>query len=266
MTDQVPQQVDGPQESALLPIDDNARAALALLGHAYDCALSTGAAPWDFALEIGELCAAGLTVTDLRWLVVKGLIEHGSETTAYGDLHRSFTRSSGFNFLATTCVVLTKKGVAFACRAGRGSASNVAKPTHTETGKLRPEGEFRSLVIPARLQAALKPRWNPMRRELSLGGSLVKRFLVPARNQEAILVAFQEEGWPECIDDPLIGDHGIDLKNRLNDVVFRLNRSQIQPLIRFHTNGNGNGIRWSLCAREGVRPRRRVARKAPTMG
>lgn len=257
--------VDGPQESASLLTSASLRAALALLAHARDCALNTRAAPWDFAVEIGELCAAGLTVTDLRWLVVKGLVAHGSETSLYGDKHRSFTRSNGFNFLATTCFVLTNKGASFA----RGLLQDSAAIKPAEQAKAANErsslhGKTRSWHGQTRPPATPKPRWNPELRELSLGGFLVKRFLVPARNQESILSAFQEEGWPEHIDDPLIGKYGMDLKNRLNDVVFRLNRTQIEPLIRFHTNGRGNGIRWSLCDPESVRRRVQPAMAAPS--
>jgi hypothetical protein len=32
---------------------------------------------------------------------------------------------------------------------------------------------------------------------------VVKEFKLPAPNQETILTAFQEEGWPPRIDDPL---------------------------------------------------------------
>ena len=45
--------------------------------------------------------------------------------------------------------------------------------------------------------------WDPERRELHVAGLIVKRFKWPAVNQEAILTAFAEEGWPPRIDDPL---------------------------------------------------------------
>jgi hypothetical protein len=105
MTDTRPRATDGHDASAARPINDNLYAALALLRHAYDCAEDAHAAPWDFALEIGKLHEAGLTVTELRSLVAEGFVEHGAETSAGGDAHRSFTRSGGFNFSTTTCVV-----------------------------------------------------------------------------------------------------------------------------------------------------------------
>jgi hypothetical protein len=238
---------DGPEESTSRPIDDHFRAALALLWRAYDCAQDTHVAVWDFALEIGKLYEAGLAITDLRWLVAKGFVEHGSETSVYGDEHRSFACSDGFNFLTTTCVVLRKKGAAFACRVLQASAA-------TKAAAEPPDGDEKAALgseIPpvkgeTQPQAPLKPRWDPVRRQLFLGDLMVKRFLVPARNQELVLGAFQEDGWPEHIDDPLPGIHGIDPRSRLNDVIYRLNHTQLKPLIRFHTNGNGDGVCWSL--------------------
>ncbi len=92
----------------------------------------------------------------------------------------------------------------------------------------------------------LKPSYDATRRELSLGGVIVKRFRVPARNQELILSAFAEEGWPAQIDDPLPNFRNVDARTRLHDVINRLNRSQINCLMSFHGNGLGDGVRWQL--------------------
>jgi hypothetical protein len=90
----------------------------------------------------------------------------------------------------------------------------------------------------------LKPVWDPAHRELRYNGRLVKRFRVPALNQIAILDAFQEDGWPEFIDDPIPPRHGIDPKHRLNVTIKSLNRNQLDPLIRFHGNGDGLQVYW----------------------
>lgn len=95
-------------------IDTNLRAGLALLRQAHLYALDAGADLWDFALENDHLYGVGLTISDLRWLVGKTFVEHGQEVSFYGDPHRSFRRSVGFNFEPTTCFVLTPKGVEFA--------------------------------------------------------------------------------------------------------------------------------------------------------
>jgi hypothetical protein len=259
MTDTRPRAAGGHDEAAALPISDNLYAALALLRHAYDCAEDAHAAPWDFALEIGKLHEAGLTTTDLRWLVAKGLVEHGADASACGDAHRSFTSSGGFNFSATTCVVLTSKGSAFACQVQAAAATPAAAEELGPAPQAAPGSQIASPHGETEPGPALKPHWDPGLRELWLGGQLVKQFHVPAPHQELILDAFQEEGWPRHIDDSLHARGLTDPKTRLNDVVYRLNRAQITRLVRFHTNGHGSGIRWSLCAPKLMRGRRSAA-------
>jgi hypothetical protein len=83
---------------------------------------------------------------------------------------------------------------------------------------------------------------------LRVGEWLVKKFRVPAGNQELVLSAFEEEGWPEVIDDPLPIKPEIVPKQRLNGVIIRLNGSHLVPLLRFHGNGNGEAIGWQLLA------------------
>ena len=107
-------EVDDSGEQAARLIDANLRAGLALLRRAHLYALDAGADLWDFALEKDHLYGVGLTISDLRWLVGKTFAEHGQELSFYGDPHRSFRRSVGFNFEPTTCFVLTPKGVEFA--------------------------------------------------------------------------------------------------------------------------------------------------------
>ena len=220
---------DGPEGSNDLPISGGTRAALALLQRALDCAMDAQAPPWDFALEIGQLYAAGLTITDLRWLVVKEFVEHADETSVHGSEHRSFTPSRGLTFLPTTCVLLTIKGAALAAKEHAASPGEIPGAN----GKSHP-------------QTSLKPQWNAARRELSLGGRVIKQFHVPARNQELILSAFQQEDWPELIDDPLAGEIHIDPKTRLNDAIYRLNHKQLACLLRFHVNRHGSAVCWSL--------------------
>jgi len=88
------------------------------------------------------------------------------------------------------------------------------------------------------------PYWDSRLRELRLGRVLVKRFRQPSANQERILAAFQEEGWPERIDDPLPPDPEHDPKERLRATVKALNRNQQHRLIRFQSDGRGQGVLW----------------------
>ena len=85
-----------------------------------------------------------------------------------------------------------------------------------------------------------------MRHELRLGETLVKKFKWRAANQEAILCAFEEEGWPPHIDDPLPPILDKDPKRRLSDAIKCLNRKQLNTLVRFSGDGTGEGVYWEL--------------------
>jgi len=86
-----------------------------------------------------------------------------------------------------------------------------------------------------------KPRWNRATGELTFQGRVAKRIqnLAQAVNVVRILDAFEEEGWPERIDDPLPG--GRDAM-RLKQAIQSLNRSSAG--LRFLRDGTGEGIRW----------------------
>ncbi len=90
------------------------------------------------------------------------------------------------------------------------------------------------------------PTWDSDRQELRFGGRVVKEFKLYSPNQAIILAAFEEEGWPTKIDDPLPHHPDIVPKQRLHDTIKSLNRNQKCPLIRFRGDGTGQGIRWEL--------------------
>ena len=89
-----------------------------------------------------------------------------------------------------------------------------------------------------------RPAWDKARRVLVFAGKVIKRFNWPARNQELILTAFEEMGWPERIDDPLPITEGISQKDRLHDTIKCLNRKRLVKSIRFAGDGSGQGICW----------------------
>jgi hypothetical protein len=242
------------------PIGANARDALCLLRQARTCAHDAGADLWDFALELATLFGAGLTVSDLRWLVAKGFVEHGQETSAYGGPHRSFRRGAGFFFEGTTCLVLTPSGAAFAerfliqpdARLQPGQLIEAAPLPGGATVVLA-NGQLAAEDRPGTTHVALRPSWNDARRELTLDGRLVKQFRVPARNQATILAAFEEEGWPDHIDDPLPMSGDINPPTRLHDAINRLNGCQVHRLLHFSGNGAGTGVCWKLRRAAGLR-------------
>jgi hypothetical protein len=89
-----------------------------------------------------------------------------------------------------------------------------------------------------------RPKWDEQRRQLRVGRVLVKEFKLPSPNQETVLMAFEEEGWPPRIDDPLPPVAQLDPRRRLHDTIKALNRKQKRDLIRFRGDGSGEGIRW----------------------
>jgi hypothetical protein len=89
-----------------------------------------------------------------------------------------------------------------------------------------------------------KPSFDAELRELWCGDRLVKRFKVPAKNQECILKVFEELGWPPCIDDPLLFEPRIRQRTRLKAAIRHLNFGQKNELLKFHGNGRGDGVRW----------------------
>lgn len=71
-----------------------------------------------------------------------------------------------------------------------------------------------------------------------------------APDQERILAVFQEESWPDRIDDPLPPVPGITPKRRLHSTIQCLNRNQKTHLLQFHGDGCGCGVRWELLPSE----------------
>lgn len=86
------------------------------------------------------------------------------------------------------------------------------------------------------------PSWDRDRKSLLYDGQKVRqiRRLNQAKNVVPILDAFEEQGWPIRIDDPLPG--GRD-PQRLRETVKSLNRNLQQ--IRFGADGSGEGVCWS---------------------
>ncbi|MGO9110091.1 MAG: hypothetical protein ACLP9L_12735 [Thermoguttaceae bacterium] len=241
-------------------------AGLSLLLRAFDYATDIGVDVWDFAIEISELRSAGMTTSDFRWLVSKGFVQHGQETSLYGAPHRCFHRGEGLTFLATSALVLTSRGATelrrllvaaqsdllrAAAHAAAAIHSLVAEPDspHQPARDFVPRKPGEEETVTARSQRLpldLKPAWEARCRELRVGELLVKKFRVPAGNQELVLSAFEEEGWPAYIDDPLPMKSEIAPKQRMHNVITRLNGSQLALILHFHGNGNGNAIGWQL--------------------
>ena len=206
------------------------QAALSLLLEAYDYAQKLQRSIWDFAVEIHFLRAAGLTNSDLRWLVCRDFVEHAAEMTRTAQDSRVFHRTGSLTFTNRTCFILTDTG-AVLTRQARDTAARSDELLHPAI---------------APVHSTHAPQWDKERQELRVEGLVVKQFKVPAPNQELILATFQEEGWPPRVDDPLPPHPDQDSKRRLHDTITTLNRHQKHRLIRFSGDGRGQGVRWEL--------------------
>jgi len=219
---------DSVEQSCRFEIVPRFQAALSVLLEAYDYARELGRSVWDFAVEIHFLRVAGLTNSDLRWLVCSEFVAHAAEMTRTAQDSRVFHRTGTLTFTKETCFVITRLGAEFVSQ-GHTTAAQSDELQHPLTA---PTG------------SPQVPQWDKERQELRLGDLVVKQFKVPAPNQELILATFEEEGWPTRVDDPLPPHPEQDSKRRLHDTITTLNRHQKHRLIRFSGDGSGEGVRW----------------------
>ena len=180
-----------------------------------------GVSPWQYAVLISTLEAAGLRSSDLEWLIEERYVEHALDCTRPGQQQRRFWKHAPKAFDRRTCFALTEEGARLADQMlVRG------KPLTNVAGE--------------------RPRWDAERRELWVGGTLVRRFLRGAPCQERILAALEERGWPERIPDPLPADPVVLRSDRLHDTIKNLNTSLKRSGLRFTRDGTGTGIRWEF--------------------
>ncbi len=99
------------------------------------------------------------------------------------------------------------------------------------------------IVLDRHIQTALRtlkhcrPRWDRDARTLWYGDRICKHYTRSAPCQETILTAFEEEGWPNTIDDPL--DPG-----KLADTIKDLQKALQNSPITVGRDGTGKGITW----------------------
>jgi hypothetical protein len=107
---------------------------------------------------------------------------------------------------------------------------------------------------------ASRPIWDKQKQELRFEGRLCKRFSQAADTQVVILDAFEEEGWPERIYDPLPPGEGrkgkMDPKKRLGEAVRRLNDCSH---LRFSRQEKGEAVGWKAAP---AKTDRKTARKS----
>jgi hypothetical protein len=199
-------------------------AAMPLLQEAFDDAHALNDDVWQFAVTVKELFKVGLTGPDLRWLIAHGVVGHAVERLRGSDGPRSFRSLPDLCLVARSCFVLTDEGARV-------------------LALWFPTTLFIESPMASNPDSSSRPSWNGRSRELTWQGQLVKRFRVVAPNQQLILEAFEEDGWPTRIDDPLDGRCD-DPRQRLHDAVRNLNRHQRGPQVRFRRDGSGEGVCW----------------------
>ncbi len=211
----------------ILPYE--ARAALAHLWKAFACAQDLRIDPWEFSLRLTHLLDLGVDENDLRWLVLNGYADYADEMTTFRDPARRFQCRENVAFSGETCFVITEAGALIAACRREGADSP-------------PGGSANSAEIASFCSAV--PQWDRKLRELSFDGRVVKQFRLPAKNQELLLSAFEEEGWPRSIDDPLPYVAGRSPKARLHVTIRSLNANQANRLLHFRGNGTGEAVLW----------------------
>jgi len=207
-------------------LPDESRAALAPLWKAFACAQDLKIDPWDFALRLTYLFDLGVDKSDLRWLVLHGYV-------TFRDRVRRFQPSTNLAASGDPRFMLTEAGALVAGLSAEGADSPLGRSTNA------PE------IVP--IGSGL-PRWDCKLRQLWFGGCVVKRFRLPASNQEAVLSVFEAEGWPPSIDDPLPWLPKRQCKERLHATIRCLNANHKNRLVRFRGNGTGEAVLWEPIA------------------
>ena len=232
----------GADHSAVLEADavclaPRMKAALATLLEAIEYAQDLSSPAWDFAIEISVLRRLRLSNSDLRWLVARGLAEHAVEITPRNDSQRIFRQGKRLVIGKRSCFTLTSAGAELAHELREGGDGHGGRrlPATVRDARLDPASPL-----------PRAPKWDRDRQELRVGTIVVKRFTIPSASQETVLAAFEEQDWPQRIDDPLPPRDELSRKTRLQETIRSLNLAQKQPLVDFIGDGSGQGILWEF--------------------
>ncbi|MEZ6098696.1 MAG: hypothetical protein R3E01_06965 [Pirellulaceae bacterium] len=187
--------------------------------------------PWEFALHFAELRELGITRTDIQWLLHNEILHRRPTIDESKSVLRSATTT-----LSDLLFILSDKGCSYVSPISTSAPESQGDAPHLEPTDTQAAGDSPS---------ECRPRWNRHDRELYYGDQLVKKFSVPAKNQELVLTAFEEEEWPQHIDSPLPpAKSGEAASVRLRDTIKRLNQGHQAKYVTFHGNGSGSQIVW----------------------
>jgi len=147
--------------------------------YASDC----GKNNWDFAIELSDFVQQGVSRSLLRWLVYRRYVEHRYEVRTRDGEGRLFREAPDSVLTDSSCFTIAEGG-------------------REALGRLRQDGLSKS--SDESKPNAVLPVWCPVTRILKISGKVVKHFKWPAPNQEKLICAFAEQGWPVRLDDPLL--------------------------------------------------------------
>jgi hypothetical protein len=184
-------------------------------------------------VSLAPLRRDGVTTDIILWMLYQGHIEPSSPDGADANHLARGRAAEGVCLGEGSSFSLTPPGEAFA---------------HDFLGRaLTPEDDrdFQNTRALPRL-GRLCPRYHRQGRAFVWGRHVLKRFRQPSRNQERVLLAAEELGWPAWFDDPLPPGRGRNPKVRLHDTIKCLNRHQRPPVIRFLGDGSGRRVGWEL--------------------
>ncbi|MEQ8791702.1 MAG: hypothetical protein RIC55_35895 [Pirellulaceae bacterium] len=113
---------------------------------------------------------------------------------------------------------------------------------------------FISRLAAAKEMESVVPVWDRQSRTLCYRGEVIRTYKTDnAASQFPILEAFQLEGWPEHILNPLgIGRKDAPGKDRLREALKALNSGISKGIISFHGDGTGDGVRWQTNLQENL--------------
>ena len=197
-----------------VPPSDRVLSALRLLFDGFQYASDLGTPLFEFAVSLETMQRFAVAEIDIFWLTRKGF------ALAFCD-GAPLSAERAADFCPETRFIVSSEGIRYA-------------------------KEVFELRLVASEPEVRVPTWDSSHRKLKLGESVVKRFHVPAPNQELILQSFQEDGWPPQIEDPIPPLRNVDQRRRLHDTILALNRCQTGKRIRFRGDGTGVGVYWEL--------------------
>ncbi len=226
----------------ILPaFDQQMRATLALLEQA-PLARDAECDAWTFAVDVAQLRGYGVPDILLKWMIVRGYVKHRRQVAQI--LVNGAGPLESVEIGEGSVFTLTLEGERLARQVTTATGKSVfltpfsPGPNVSETGPRLHES------LDRRGQTCVKPQWDVVCKRLWYADQLVKQFKLPSANQETVLMAFEEEGWPQRVDDPLPQQPNQNPHVRLGNTIKALNRNQKHKLLQFRGDGSGEGVLW----------------------